>query len=111
MVDGPGEPVDPTPARSGKQRREVSPEAMELIQAMDRSLVTPARSESGFPGPLALPVDVSSNILSGGFQAVCAGRAWLPLTYRLINCKRLCVIWQTALPGGQDPMLATEPFE
>lgn len=49
---------------------------MQLIQAMDRSLVTPARSESGFPGPLALPtlpVDISSTILSGGFQAVCAG--------------------------------------
>jgi hypothetical protein len=74
MVDGPGEPVNPSSARRGKRQGEVSPEAMELIQAMDRSLVTPARSESGFPGPLALPVDFSSNILlSGGFQAVCAG--------------------------------------
>jgi len=51
----------------------VSPEAMELIQAMDKSLVTPARSESGFPGPLATPIDISTDILSGGFQAVCAG--------------------------------------
>lgn len=52
----------------------VSPEAMELIQAMDKSLVTPARSESGFPGPLALPVDISGNVrMCGGFQAVCAG--------------------------------------
>lgn len=46
---------------------------MELIQAMDKSLVTPARSESGFPGPLALPVDISGSLLTGAFQAVCAG--------------------------------------
>ena len=61
--------------QAGKER--VSPEAMELIQAMDRSLVTPARSESGFPGPLALPIDISSRILTGGVQAVCAGMSWL----------------------------------
>lgn len=101
MVDGSGEPVDSIPARSGKQRREVSPEAMELIQAMDRSLVTPARSESGFPGPLALPVDVSSNILSGGFQAVCAGRAWLPLTYCFDRLQATLLIGQAALPGSE----------
>ena len=56
----------------------MSPEAMELIQAMDKSLVTPARSESGFPGPLTLPVDISGNVLTGGFQAVCAGESALP---------------------------------
>lgn len=60
---------------TGKER--VSPEAMELIQAMDRSLVTPARSESGFPGPLALPIDISSTLLTGGVQVVCAGVSWL----------------------------------
>ena len=60
---------------AGKER--VSPEAMELIQAMDRSLITPARSESGFPGPLALPIDISSRLLTGGVQAVCAGMSWL----------------------------------
>lgn len=60
---------------AGKER--VSPEARELIQAMDRSLVTPARSESGFPGPLALPIDISSRLLTGGVQAVCAGMSWL----------------------------------
>ena len=60
----------------------MSPEAMELIQAMDKSLVTPARSESGFPGPLALPVDISGNVLTGGFQAVCAGASCLePLLF------------------------------
>ena len=62
---------------AGKER--VSPEAMELIQAMDRSLVTPARSESGFPGPLALPIDISSRLLTGGVQAVCAGASWLSI--------------------------------
>ena len=65
---------DERTAQLGKQL--VSPEAMELIQAMDKSLVTPARSESGFPGPLALPVDISGNVLTGGFQAVCAGASY-----------------------------------
>ena len=67
---------------AGNER--VSPEAMELIQAMDRSLVTPARSESGFPGPLALPIDISSRLLTGGVQAVCAGVSRLSM-------QRICV--------------------
>ena len=85
MHAGRGESTTPLPHRcptshvvnkpAGKER--VSPEAMELIQAMDRSLVTPARSESGFPGPLALPIDISSRLLTGGVQAVCAGMSWL----------------------------------
>ncbi len=69
LVDRP--PAHERTTQLGKQL--VSPEAMELIQAMDKSLVTPARSESGFPGPLTLPVDISGNVLTGGFQAVCAG--------------------------------------